>query len=352
VQSKRFTTRPSRTNGGSPPAELRWAKSGVAGGDAAALAAHNAAVFGGGNRVARLLAAAPAAILTAEFLTFDLAFYVGKPIGIDARLYLAATQAWLSGADPWSVTSGGIRFAAPPVTLLPFAPLAWLSPDAITALVIAGSMIAAVFIVRRLELPAWWLLFPPLVEGIWSGSVNAIVVALALTRLEWAAVLIKTYAGLPALVLGHTRQLAIAAVIGALTVALLPWQVFFEHDHASALVAQAGGGRSAWIAPALLLPISAVALTLLGRRRAAWLSVPVLWPATQFHYSTFALPARPSALAAGILAIPWPGAPVVAVVVEAAVRRGPELVRRLGAARLAGSSLPQEGDSVPAQLVQ
>jgi hypothetical protein len=295
------------------------------------------------------MAALPAAILTAEFLAFDIAYYVGKPFGVDARLYLAATQAWLTGGDPWAVESDGFRFAGPPVTLLPFAPFAWLSSEAITIVTATASIGAALFVVRRLALPPWWLLFPPLIEGFWSGSVNVIVLALALTRLEWAAVLIKTYAGLPAVVLGHTRQLAVAAVIGALTVALLPWQVFFTHDHAAALIAQAGGGRSAWIAPAALIPLSLAALTLVGRSRAAWFSVPVLWPATQFHYSIFAIPAKPSVLAAGILAIPWPGAPVAAVVAEAVVRRGPQLIRRR---RLAGVSATEERDSVPLKVAR
>jgi hypothetical protein len=300
------------------------------------------------SRISRLLAAAPAAILTAEFVTFDFAYYVGKPFGNDARLYLAATQAWLSGGDPWNVASAGIRFAGVPVTLLPFAPFAWLSPDAMTAVVFLASVVAAVFIVQRVGLPVWWLLFPPLIEAIWSGSVNIIVLALALTRLEWLAVVTKTYAGLPALLLGHIRQLVIAAVVVVVTVPFLPWQAFLSHDLGDVLSAQAWGGRSAWINPVVLIPVSLVALALVGRQRAAWWSVPVLWPATQFHYSIFAMPAKPSVLAAGILAIPWPGAPVVAIVAEAAVRRWGDAVRR---ANPLGSAA-QERDSVPVQVVR
>jgi hypothetical protein len=282
--------------------------------------ADNRVVLRAGGRLSRLLMVVPAALLTAEFVVFDVAYYVGQPFGIDARLYLAATQAWLAGMDPWLVQSEGIRFAGPPVTLLPFAPFAWLTPDAMTVVIALGSLAAAVFTIRRLELPLWWLLFPPLVEAIWSGSVNAIVLALALTRLEWLAILTKTYAGLPSLVLGHIRQLLVAGLVIVATAIVLPWGTFFSHDLAQVLSAQASGGRSAWINPVLLIPVSILALALIGRKRAAWFAVPVLWPATQFHYSIFAMPAKPAAVAAAILAVPWPGAPVVAVVVEAFLR--------------------------------
>ena len=48
-----------------------------------------------------------------------------------------------------------------------------------------------------------------------------------------------------------------------------------------------------------------IALILLGRKRAAWLAVPVLWPATQLHYRVLALPAMtPSLALAGSVAEP------------------------------------------------
>jgi hypothetical protein len=219
--------------------------------------------------------------------------------------------------------------------------------------VFLASLVAAVFIVRRVGVPIWWLLFPPLIEAIWSGSVNIIVLALALTRLEWLAVVTKTYAGLPTLLLGHLRQLLIAAAVVVASAIFLPWQAYFSHDLSEVLTSQAWGGRSAWINPLVLIPVSLAALLLIGRARAAWFSVPVLWPATQFHYSIFAIPAKPSALTAGILAIPWPGAPVAAVVAEAVVSRGPELLRRLRPSNVtAPGSPPQEGDSVPMQVVR
>jgi hypothetical protein len=287
-----------------------------------------------------LAAAAPAAFLTAEFAILDLAYYVGRPMGNDARLYLVAAQAWLTGGDPWSVASEGILFAGTPPTLLPIAPFAWLTPDTFAAVVLVSSVAAAVFVVRRLELPLWWLLFPPFVESLWSGSINIIVLALLLTRLEWVGVVAKTYAVLPTLLLGHLRQLLIASAVIALTIPFLPWKAFFAHDLADVLVTQAWGGRSAWIAPLVLVPAALLGMALVGRQRAAWLSIPVLWPATQFHYSIFALPARPSALAAALLAFPVPGAPVAAVLAEA-------VVLRLRSSRLRRGDTPIVGRTPP-----
>ena len=270
-------------------------------------------------RRSAFLAAAPAALLTAEFALVDMVSYVGRPIGNDARLYLLATQAWLAGRDPYTVSSDGILFAATPPTLLPIAPFAWLSADAFVALVFVASIVAAVAIVRRLRLPLWWLLFPPLIEALSAGSINVIVLGLLLTRLEWLGIVAKAYAALPALVLVHARSILIAAIVIAATFLVLPWQAFLAHDLGGVLAAQAWGGRPPDFPPLLLVPIALLGLVLVGRRRAAWWSVLTVWPAAQFHYAIFALPARPGVLALAILALPVPVAPVAALLAEAAV---------------------------------
>lgn len=71
------------------------------------------------------------------------------------------------------------------------------------------------------------------------------------------------------------------------------------------------------------MPVAVVALLLVGRERAAWLTVPAIWPATQWYYSTIAVPAlvgrtTASYVAAALLAVPIPGVPVLAVAVVAA----------------------------------
>lgn len=64
-------------------------------------------------------------------------------------------------------------------------------------------------------------------------------------------------------------------------------------------------GWSAFYFP-MLLVIAVAALLLLAlrdRRAAGWLAVPAIWPSSQFHYSTMALPVM-SPLLAVLLAIP------------------------------------------------
>jgi hypothetical protein len=66
--------------------------------------------------------------------------------------------------------------------------------------------------------------------------------------------------------------------------------------------------------------IGAVALLSLGWRRGLWLLTPVLWPSTQLHYAAVSLPGltRVSAL---LFAVPVPGAPLIGVVLAAALAR-------------------------------
>ena len=102
-----------------------------------------------------------------------------------------------------------------------------------------------------------------------------------------------------------------------MTAPFLPWISYFNHagQLATILDVQSSGGRSALAVP-ILIPFTIAALFVVGRKRASWFAVPALWPSTQLHYSVLALPAASRRMAA-ILAIPVPGAPAVAVIVEA-----------------------------------
>jgi hypothetical protein len=118
------------------------------------------------------------------------------------------------------------------------------------------------------------------------------------------------------------------------TAPILPWMSYLERfpELAEALARQSDGGLSATAVP-VLIPLAIVALALSGRERAAWLSVPVLWPATQWYYSTLAVPGLAprtvaTAIAAALLAVPIPGLVVVAAVVVAIGER-PWSLRRL-----------------------
>ncbi len=124
-----------------------------------------------------------------------IALFVG--FGTDAHIYYRATQAWLGGADPWGASYQGVKFAAPPPTLLFMAPMSLLPENVAVPLTVALAVLAAVFALRHLRLPAYWLLFPPLVEGVTVGNPDIIVLAVLLTPVSFLAPLAKIYAAVP-----------------------------------------------------------------------------------------------------------------------------------------------------------
>jgi hypothetical protein len=261
--------------------------------------------------------------------------------GFDGQLYLAATRAWLAGADPW-VFIGPQRFAAPPPTLIPLAPIAILPEQVGIALMIALSVAGAVATVRLLHLPWWWLLFPPFIDAAWNGNPQNLLVPLILVGAGPVAAFLKIYAIVPIAVTLRWRALLVTAALLLLTAPLLPWASYIDQFGAlsAALNQQSDGGLSATAIP-WLIPIALVALVFVGRERAAWLAVPAVWPATQWYYSTLAVPAVTlTPLAAGILAIPVPGAAVLATVVVAISRRNTSLGKLVADWRPGPSTLP------------
>ena len=98
-------------------------------------------------------------------------------VGIDGRLYYRAAQTWLAGGDPWTAyTATNTRppsgqyihemFVGPPPTVLAFVPFVWIPETLFVVGWLAVTVAAAVYTIRRLGLPIWWLLFPPLMEGL------------------------------------------------------------------------------------------------------------------------------------------------------------------------------------------
>ena len=101
---------------------------------------------------------------------------------------------------------------------------------------------------------------------------------------------------------------------------ILPWGLFISDLPLVAdTLAQQTTGLSAFSVP-WLLPVGLLGLAALGLRRAGWLMVPVLWPHSQIHYATTALPEMTPILAFGF-SLPIAGAPPVAVAVQAAWER-------------------------------
>ena len=243
---------------------------------------------------------------------------VGENLGFDARLYLAATRAWLAGGEPWIVLLNQ-QFAAPPPTLLPMAPFTLLPEDVGVAVFIALSALGVIATVRLLRLPWWWLLFPPFLDAVVSGNPQGLLVPLILVGAGPVAAFLKVYALIPIALTLRWRALLLTVVALAVTAPILPWGSYVDHlgELSVALANQSSGGLSATAVP-WLIPVAIVALILCGREKAAWLAVPVIWPTTQWYYSTLAVPALKGApVAAALMAINIPGATVAAAIVIA-----------------------------------
>lgn len=214
--------------------------------------------------------------------------------GWDAVIYTDAARALLAGGDAWALAGASGKFAGPPPSLIPYLPFTWL-PDPVVAIgwmaVAAG---CAVYVLRQLRLPMWWLLFPPITIAVLTGGTALPVTALLVRGgavADGAAIAFRPYAAVPLAVLGRWRGFVAAALILVLTAPFLDWPRYVANLGAiSATFAdQTKGGQSAASVP-WLIPIAAICLLLLGRRRAAWLLVPALWPLTQGYYNVIALP--------------------------------------------------------------
>jgi len=263
------------------------------------------------------------------FLFIDLYWTLGVqglitfPYGVDGAVYSGAARAWLTGMDPWRVTVEGLRFAGPPPTLILYVPFAFLPTAASVALLLVADLVAIRFALRRLRLAWWWILFPPILQGLMSVNPDPIVVACLVARhpaLQALGPVVKVYGLFP--LAGERR---VAAFVGAglalaISAWLLPWGLFVQDLPviASTLETQ-GANVSAYSVP-LLLPIGLLALWRFGSRRAGWLAVPVIWPHTQLHYATISLPAMTPLIAVGF-SLPIPGAPAVAVAAQALLER-------------------------------
>ena len=258
--------------------------------------------------------------LPAWFIVIDLLWIARTEVlGIDARHYQRAASTWLAGGDPWSVTEAGIPYASGPHTLLFYAPTSVLPVPVSTALWTGIGLAASVWVVRRLRLPWWWIAFPPLAHAIWNGNPQTLVVALLVEGGALAATVavgLKLYAVLP--LLWRPRNLLVAAVAMLVLLPVVPWTTYLSVQAGVASHLETAWDGSAWRVPVLVVPTIA-ALWVLRRRGGEWLSLPALWPATQFYYLSTVLPlvaGRPVLAAA--LALPVPlMAPVVAMVLAA-----------------------------------
>ena len=253
---------------------------------------------------------------------------VGGVVGVDAEVYLDAARRVLSGGDPWAATPGSFSFAGPPPTLLFYLPLALLPDQVGVAVVVLAGAAAAVWSVRALALPPWWLLFPPLFEGVLVGNPDPIVLALLLTsgRVAGVAVGLKVYAAIPLLLQRRWAPLAVGVAVVALSAPL--WPPFLAQLPAiRTTLDEQSAGYSAW--GTWLMPVVIVALWSLRRLGASWLVVPAVWPDTQIHYSAMSLPAiHRFPIAAAIIGMASPfSAPIAILVMAAQARWWPSSIR-------------------------
>lgn len=275
-------------------------------------------------------------------------------VGVNGRLYYRAAATFVAGGDPWTATtaqtfentwppSGAFipsNFAGPPPTVLAFVPFVWIPEWIFVPAWLGLTVTAAVYTIRRLRLPIYWLLFPPLVSGISVGNPHIVCLALLLCSSNWLralAVPMKVYAAIPMVVERQWRALVTVAVAGVVSVVAF-WPLWHSYivDYGAVqdwMVGATDGGFSAARDPRLFA-VTAVAigvLALVDRRAAGWLAVPALWPVSQYFYATFILPLRSPWLAAVIAVggdradarIPW------AIVAYAGGRVGMEGLRWL-----------------------
>jgi hypothetical protein len=245
--------------------------------------------------------------------------------GRDFKIYRSAALAVLNGTDPWaaSATWNGTdwHFAALPTAAQLFIPFALL-PEAVGLAAFLALSVGAVWLpLRRLRLPIWWLLFPPLMEGLLAANPQILLFGLLIVGWPWAravATALKVYAVVP--VIARREGRALLVIVGAVlaSVALGPslWTEYAGEFGAISgrIAAESQGGVSATLLldpkvfgsalpatgivrslPGLLLygliALLVVSAAVRDVRAAGWVAVPLLWPAAEYHLATLAIPA-------------------------------------------------------------
>lgn len=243
-------------------------------------------------------------------------------LGSHAVVYADAAAAWLTGANPWTVGPPAVVFAGPPTMLLPFAPFAFLPGEVTRVVWVVGMLLAAVWALRRLGLPGWWVGFPPVFESIVLGHPEVLVLLL-LTATGWVsglAAIVKPYAAAALLAERRWPAFAVAIAVGLATFLFLPWGRFLaEWPQISATLARQNTGDSVF-GNLPLMVVAVVALASLGPRRALWLGVPLLWPNAQHNYKTIAVPALPPVVAV-LWSLPIAGMTLVGIVAYSVLDR-------------------------------
>lgn len=237
----------------------------------------------------------------------------GKLPGYDGWLYREASATWLAGGDPWSVGVSHAHFAGAPTTILSFVPAVVIPGDAFRWLFVGVCLAAAVYALRRIGLPLYWLLYAPLGVAVILGQPGVLVLAL-LVSVPVLAPLIKPFAGLPLLWRPRDAGLAIAGAVVTMLAATDLWLDWWRRLPAlsARLTAELHGAE-----PLPVVIGGAAALVIVAWRRpqhARWLAVAALWPLPEYHYAILALPTRLPWLLLLMAVVPGP-IPVIAYAV-------------------------------------
>ncbi|MFL5677021.1 MAG: glycosyltransferase 87 family protein [Chloroflexota bacterium] len=243
-------------------------------------------------------------------------------VGSHAANYTAAAAAWLAGGDPWQIGPPGAIYAGPPPMLLLFVPFVPLPTDLTRLVWVVGMFLAAVWVVRRIGLPGYWVAFPPMFQAIFLGHPEVLVLALLVVGgpLSGIAAVIKPYAAAPLLAERRWSAFLMAIAVVLITAPFVPWPTFIaDLPSIAANLVRQNHGDSTFGSP-ILIALAVLALVSLGFRRGLWLSVPLLWPLAQPMYKTASLPALSPFLAIA-WSIPVPGFTLVGLLIEAIVVR-------------------------------
>ncbi len=249
------------------------------------------------------------------------AIYEPGIVGSHAIVYTEAASTWLSGGNPWTAGPEAVVFAGPPPMLIPFVPFIALPDLATRTIWVIGMALLAIWTIRRLGLPRYWIVFPPIFQAIVLGHLEISILWLLVIGgpISGVAILIKPYAAAATLAERRWSAFIVAGALLVISVPILPWASFVDQfaGIAATLEKQATGGVSTFGSP-LLMAIAIVSLAALGIRRGLWLSVPVLWPHAQFLYKSSSIP-QLSPLIAVFWAIPVPGLTLIGIALEAAL---------------------------------
>jgi hypothetical protein len=241
-----------------------------------------------------------------------------RVFGAHASIYTDAARTWLSGGNPWLVGPDAAVFAGPPPMLLPFVPFIALPLDMTRLVWVVGGLLLMAWTLRRIGLPPYFLVFPPIFQVVLVGHPETLVLWLLVLGgpASGLITLIKPYAGVALVAERRWAAIALAGAAVLVSVPLLPWALFFEElPRIASNLARQSNGDSVFGQPVLMVVVL-VALASIGVRRALWLSVPLLWPSAQPTYKVMTVPALSPVLAL-FWAIPIPGATLLGIVVEA-----------------------------------